>query len=141
MNSISHKKDKFNKGWQYRLKIAIIIGILYGFLNLFGVGCPIKFLTGISCPGCGMTRAVMATLNLQFSKAFYYHPLFGLVPFMFALYLFEDKIKPIYTKYTWILIISLFLTIYVIRLFIIANNIVFIDISSGFVLKFIRFIF
>lgn len=32
--------------------------------------CPIKMLTGYSCPGCGSQRAVHALLNLDFVEAF-----------------------------------------------------------------------
>ena len=40
-----------------------------------GIPCPIKWLTGISCPGCGMTRSVLALLRLDFSAALQLHPL------------------------------------------------------------------
>ena len=48
------------------------------------IGCPIRLFTGISCPGCGMTRAWMCVLSLDFDKAFYYHPLWPL-PAVFVL--------------------------------------------------------
>ncbi len=44
----------------------------YGFYPL----CPIKVLTGFSCPGCGSTRALHALLHLRFSEAFALNPLF-----------------------------------------------------------------
>ena len=48
-------------------------------LHLLGVTCLIKFTTGISCPGCGMTRAWLAFLTGHPGKAFSYHPLFLIV--------------------------------------------------------------
>ena len=39
-------------------------------------GCPFYRLTGIPCPGCGMTRAFLAAARLDFGAAFAYHPLF-----------------------------------------------------------------
>lgn len=58
------------------------------------LSCVIKTFTGISCPGCGMTRACMAFLRLDFSAAWSYHPLvFYLImaiPLMIVLYL-KDK--------------------------------------------------
>lgn len=36
--------------------IAVVV-LLYLVLEGFGITCPIKFLTGISCAGCGMSRA------------------------------------------------------------------------------------
>lgn len=48
---------------------------------VFVIGrCPVYWLTGIPCPGCGMTRAFEALLHLDIAGAFYYHPLFWAVP-------------------------------------------------------------
>lgn len=140
MNSLSdnnlYKKTK--EGWKDRLRLSIMIVAIYAVLNLFGAGCPIRYLTGLSCPGCGMTRAALAVMHLEFRKAFYYHPLFALVPLVFALYLFDYKIKPLYVKYIWTFIIALFIVVYFIRLLFFPNDVVSIDISNGFVLKFIH---
>ena len=38
--------------------------------------CPAKIFLGGPCPGCGLTRAYLAVLRLDFSAAFRYHPLF-----------------------------------------------------------------
>lgn len=43
-------------------------------------GCPIRYFTGIACPGCGMTRAAWALLQLDFATAFHWHPLIFLMP-------------------------------------------------------------
>lgn len=138
-------ENKLNRvtksGWMDRMKLAFVIAAIYIIFNIIGIGCPIKFITGISCPGCGMTRAVLATLRLQFHKAFYFHPLFFLVPFIFALYLFQDYLKPTLVKYIWAIIIIVFLVVYILRLLIIENDIVIIDIYSSSVLKFIQILF
>ena len=42
--------------------ILIFCGIPI-LLYVTGIGCPIKFWTGVSCPGCGMTRAWLAALS------------------------------------------------------------------------------
>lgn len=41
--------------------------------------CPFKFIFGISCPGCGMTRAFKSLLALNIKDAFHFHPLFPVV--------------------------------------------------------------
>lgn len=51
--------------------------------------CPFKLFFGISCPGCGMTRAFFALLCLDFEKAFYYHPLFPVVILVTVLFLLD----------------------------------------------------
>ena len=54
--------------------------VLYVILESFGVTCPIKYITGISCAGCGMSRAWIALLHFNIHEAFMYHPLFFLPP-------------------------------------------------------------
>lgn len=76
-------KQKLNLS---RLFYACLIIALFCFYR-----CPFLFLWGIPCPGCGMTRAFLALLHLDFAAAFYYHPLFPVVIFyilrgIFALY-------------------------------------------------------
>lgn len=55
---------------------TVLLGI--GLYLLLSVRCPLLRLTGISCPLCGMTRAHVAALHLDFAAAFWYHPLFFL---------------------------------------------------------------
>ncbi len=68
-----------------RETVAICAVVAVGALALYvaGIGCPIKFATGISCPGCGLTRAWLEALQLHFDRAVAYHPLFWLVPVAF----------------------------------------------------------
>lgn len=60
--------------------LAALVAIVALVLGATGIGCPIKFMTGISCPGCGMTRAWLEALQLHLSVALAYHPLFWAVP-------------------------------------------------------------
>ena len=50
--------------------------------------CPVALLTKHPCPGCGMTRAVMAAAHGHFDASFHHHPLalvmFPIVAFVFA---------------------------------------------------------
>jgi hypothetical protein len=39
-----------------------------------------KQLTGLPCPGCGLTRAYQAAWKGNYAEAFSWHPLFWLVP-------------------------------------------------------------
>ncbi len=62
------------------IRIALIligIGALYAlFVHITGVGvpCPIYSITGLQCPGCGISRMFLALLCLDFSAAFHYNP-------------------------------------------------------------------
>lgn len=56
------------------------VSVMYLFFHIIGIGCPIRWFTGIPCAGCGMTRAYAALLAGDIAKAFAYHPLFWTVP-------------------------------------------------------------
>lgn len=58
-----------------RTVVGFFILLLVVFYAVF-VGCPVYRLTGVPCPGCGMSRAFIAAAKLDFRAAFAYHPLF-----------------------------------------------------------------
>lgn len=41
--------------------------------------CPFHYLTGLPCPGCGLTRALVSCVHGQWHAAVTYHPLGPLV--------------------------------------------------------------
>ena len=59
--------------------LAIEIALIW---YLFGIPCLIRYTTGLICPGCGMTRAWLSVLRLDFAKAMYYNPTFWSVLFL-----------------------------------------------------------
>ena len=99
-----------------RIMAIFVVALLYIMLYILGIGCPIKFLTGISCAGCGMTRAWMSVIRLDFIQAFHYHPLFWLVPIGACLYLFRKRISHKTVRFLTGILIFIFITVYVIRL-------------------------
>ncbi len=124
-----------------RLKLSLIIGMIYLALSLLSVGCPLRYLSGIPCPGCGMTRAIGQALQLDFTSAWYYHPLFFLAPIIVFLFLFESYLPPKLVRITWGGIIALYLITYLIRVLIYKCDVVRIDIRSGAVLRLFYTIF
>ena len=83
------------KALKEEIAALAVIAVSYMILQGLGISCPIKFVTGISCAGCGMTRAWKALLfHGDFRQAFYYHPLFLLPVGFLALYLFKNGINP-----------------------------------------------
>ncbi len=68
---------------KYRTYLGLILSVvlILTVLQLLGITCIIKHTTGISCPGCGMTRACISALRLDFAAAFAYHPLWIVLPF------------------------------------------------------------
>ena len=78
---MDNKRNNKRKNERKELICAVTaVVVLYTAMESIGITCPIKFITGISCVGCGMSRAWMAFLHLDIAKAFAYHPLFWLVP-------------------------------------------------------------
>lgn len=127
------KVDKI-KSIIYKHSFLFIIFLIYFVLNLFDIGCIFKWTTGISCPSCGMTRATLAALKFDFKTALYYHPLFWLI-IPSILFIIHAK-KPLFGSklYQTIFCATIFiivLGVYFIRLFIIENDIVTINISNG----------
>jgi len=72
------------------------LGVL--FLWFSGIHCVFRYFLGIVCPGCGMTRAAIAVLHLDFASAFRFHPMFWSVPILFGAVLFDGKI----TGFRWV---------------------------------------
>ena len=56
---------------------AIVIIALLAYFGFYK--CPFRLITGIPCPGCGMTRAFRALFRGDIEAAFYYHPMWPLV--------------------------------------------------------------
>lgn len=106
-----------NKTWKRDLgAVAVIVGF-YAVLFALGVTCPIKFVTGVSCPGCGMTRAWLCLLSGKFALAFHYHPLVWLPPVVLAVYLFRARLPKWVVKGFLALAVVLFCGVYLFRLF------------------------
>jgi hypothetical protein len=70
------------------------IGILYYiFVRITGVGIPCVFrlITKLQCPGCGITRALMALFGFHFKEAFSYNPyIFIAGPFLAYVLIKDD---------------------------------------------------
>ncbi|MCI9593618.1 MAG: DUF2752 domain-containing protein [Lachnospiraceae bacterium] len=110
--------------------VAAIVGI-YGIMGILGITCPILFMTGVSCAGCGMTRAWLSLLRLDLQAAFYYHPLFWLPALIMILLLLD---KRIFKQWYW-LWAALFLLVYGIRMFTGQGDIVVFRPEEGFLFR------
>ena len=107
-NLIRKKKEAFTA--------AAAVILLYTGMDAVGIGCPIKFVTGISCAGCGMTRAWLALLKGNVQLAYYYHPLFFLPPIALVILLLRKKIcKTIFNSLIFIIAV-LFVIVYILRM-------------------------
>lgn len=81
-----------NKGLIARLVVWALIPVILTFIpiDLLNQGktiCLYTNLTGISCPGCGMSRAIISLTQFQFEEAWRYNHLVVVVaPLLFYLW-------------------------------------------------------
>ena len=111
--------------------------VLYMAMESIGITCPIKFITGISCAGCGMSRAWLAFLQLDMAKAFAYHPLFWLVPITV---LCKSKINIKIYKIIIFTIIIMFAIVYICRLIWSGDDVVVFEPQNNILFRIIRVI-
>ena len=117
------------------VKVILAIAFVYVLFYVTDIGCPIKFITGISCMGCGMTRAYVSLFRGDFHSAFAFHPLFFLPALWVIIYLFKAKIPKKIYKILIFLTLFLFFAVYLFRLFDISDTIVVVEPKSGLVYK------
>ena len=84
MKRIKHLKNSL-------LLTGIYAAILFVFWQL-KIPCLFNRFLGFPCPGCGMTRAVLSAIKLDFAAAFSYHPMFWSIPVLYLYFLFNGKV-------------------------------------------------
>lgn len=118
--------------------ILTLIAAYCIIMNVLDMGCIFEWLTGISCPGCGLTRAWLCVLKLDFTGAFYYHPLWLIVPIVVMLYLIYDgsifKNKKLNHAVLYVFA-AVVVGVYVYRMFFMENSPIGVDLSASFILK------
>lgn len=110
----------FLRSFRDFFRFCLILCFYVAFLTITGIGCPIRFFTGISCPGCGMSRAVLFLLSGHFDAAFHMHPLvFVVIPAGLWLF-FGPERRPFLRrikKGLIVLLVILFVAVYFYRIF------------------------
>ena len=83
-------------------KYAILLGIglaylIFVLITGFGIPCIFHLITGLQCPGCGISRMFVSLAKLDFVSAFKYNSfVFITGPFLLA-YVIANEIKYIVT--------------------------------------------
>ena len=122
--------------------VVALCGILYAVLYLFTpirFHCPLRYVTGkvihggITCPGCGVTRMLIAELRGDIKAAFAANQaVFILQPFLYFL-IFRQIIGYINEKevrYTLLERVLMFITLIILLLFGIIRNLITFNIIS-----------
>lgn len=107
-------------------------------ITISGIGCPIQWFTGISCPGCGMSRALFALLRGDFRLAFTFHPLiYVAIPAVLYLFLGKNETDARKKCKTAVLAVSVLLSLLVYGFRIFSHDpLISIDPADGAVVKY-----
>jgi len=106
------------------LFVLLIVYLIVGKLFNIYIPCPIHFITGLYCPGCGITRMLFSMIKLDFYQAFRYNPLLfilffpAFVYFINYLYSLYKNIDSWYKKtprIVWYIIIALLVIFGIVR--------------------------
>ena len=123
------------------LGIFTLTVLLYiAFMTITGIGCPIRWFTGISCPGCGMSRAFISLLRLDFAAAFRYHPMIYPLLIFFPYYFLGSEKTPRrrkLKKFFLAVVIIMFFFVWIFRIFH-EDSVVRIDPANGVMIKYLK---
>ena len=99
-------------------------------MYICNIPCPIRWITGISCAGCGMTRAWLSLLQGKITESLYYHPLALMIPIILCWWFLKEHLNTSVYKLGNVMFIIIFLVVYIIRL-LGKNDLITIDIFNG----------
>lgn len=80
----THRRRRFFFG------VFIVLGVSF-IAYTYGIPCFFHAVIGLPSPGCGMTRALIAALHGRFAQAFFFHPLWVIIPPIVLLLLFHSQ--------------------------------------------------
>lgn len=83
--------EKAHGGKSMKRKLIYNICMLASFLFVYftSFGCISKVLFNVTCPGCGMMRAIKSLLKLDIGLVLYYNPMVFSLPLIY-LYIIND---------------------------------------------------
>ena len=113
---------------------GVVIGV-YLLAMLAGISCPILFVTGIPCPGCGMTRAWVQFFRGNIREAFRFHPLFPLPVVLLGLWPLKGRMSNRMWNGVMAALIFLVLSVWLLRFFLPEDPVVHLDFSHSLVGK------
>ena len=116
------------------LKSAAGFAAVIAFLYLTGIGCPVRFVTGLSCPGCGLSRAWAELFRGNIRAAFAYHPLFWSIPLILIVLAPFTELSPKFRNIFSTIMAGLFIIVYVVRI-VYHDPVLTFQLSEGFIMK------
>ena len=99
--------------------IILLLSAVSVMLNtVFKIGCLLKAILDVPCPVCGMTRAYLSLLRLDFEAAMRYNPAFLVFPIicLFGILAATDKKRTKLWFIAFLSAVALLIIIWIIRL-------------------------
>lgn len=132
-----------SKNWKLlSIVVLVIVGVF--LLSQFKLYyCPLKYIFGVPCVTCGMTRAIECVLRLDFAGAFKWHALWPFVSLAGVLLVltetgFLKKIrKPVHF---FVLIVAICGIIYLVCRLILGDDAIKIDFSQSLIYRIISYL-
>ena len=93
------QKNRLNKVLK-NCGIILLIGVLYFiFIKIvgFGIPCIFNLITGLHCPGCGISRMLLSLARLDFAAAFKYNALVLTASPIAAIFVIKHYVRYILT--------------------------------------------
>ena len=123
-------KRLWNDYKSYIIGFLVLIAVVV-FFWIFNIPCPTKRLIGMSCPGCGLSRAYFSVFKLNFRQAFWFHPLWPLMPLgMIAAIVLCIKNKLRTAATLLFCIFGIFITVWIIRI-LLGDSVVAFDVQNS----------
>ena len=83
-----NKKLFKNDSAIYIILLVIMAVLVFVPGTIIRTTCPVRLVTGLPCPGCGISRACALALHGEFHKSFIMHPFLVPTILLFVLFIF-----------------------------------------------------
>ncbi|MBC8570765.1 DUF2752 domain-containing protein [Zongyangia hominis] len=108
----------FSRRLLFLILLILGVGLLFWLLPHF-YRCPLYAVTGVPCPGCGITRGAAALLRLDFAGAWQANPsvyLAAVYAGVFVLCVLRGNTRFFRNKRVWWCFVGVILAVYAVRM-------------------------
>ena len=127
-----YRMKNFLRRYKAVISLVLTLALYCAISMVLHIPCPIVWLTGVSCPGCGITRACLSLCRLDFAKALYYNPsIFFVLPAAVLIVVFSLKKMVKARKTVVILAAAGMVLVYICRMAVLHSPVLELDPRNG----------